>query len=81
MHKAVETFMADVVAKNPAEPQFHQAVREVLESIMPIVESNPATGRRASSNGWSSPNAPSRSGCPGSTTRARCRSTADTAWR
>src|SRR5512146_2747572 len=42
MSKAVETFMADVVAKNPAEPQFHQAVREVLESIMPIVESNPA---------------------------------------
>lgn len=40
--KQVETFMADVVAKNPAEPQFHQAVREVLESIMPIVEGSPA---------------------------------------
>ena len=26
----VEQFMADVVAKNPNEPEFHQAVREVL---------------------------------------------------
>ena len=42
MSKAVESFMADVVAKNPAEPQFHQAVREVIESVMPIVESTPA---------------------------------------
>ena len=42
MSKTVETFMADVGAKNPAEPQFHQAVREVLESIMPVVDGNPA---------------------------------------
>jgi glutamate dehydrogenase (NADP+) len=42
MSKAVESFMADVVAKNPAEPQFHQAVREVVESVMPLVESTPA---------------------------------------
>jgi glutamate dehydrogenase (NADP+) len=34
--------MADVVAKNPAEPQFHQAVKEVLESVLPIVETTPA---------------------------------------
>ncbi|OFZ78907.1 MAG: glutamate dehydrogenase [Bdellovibrionales bacterium RIFOXYD1_FULL_53_11] len=42
MSKAVEAFMSDVIAKNPVEPQFHQAVREVVESIHPIVESNPA---------------------------------------
>jgi glutamate dehydrogenase (NADP+) len=42
MSKAVDAFMADVIAKNPVEPQFHQAVREVVESILPIVESNPA---------------------------------------
>jgi len=42
MSNAVESFMADVIAKNPAEPQFHQAVREVLESVMPIVETTPA---------------------------------------
>ncbi len=42
MSKAVDAFMADVIAKNPAEPQFHQAVREVVESVMPIVEATPS---------------------------------------
>ena len=40
--KAVESFMAEVIAKNPSEPQFHQAVQEVVESVMPIVETTPA---------------------------------------
>jgi glutamate dehydrogenase/leucine dehydrogenase len=39
---SVEDFMADVVAKNPGQPEFHQAVREVVESVMPIVEANGA---------------------------------------
>jgi glutamate dehydrogenase (NADP+) len=38
----VESMMADLVAKNPAEPQFHQAVREVLESVMPLIDAVPA---------------------------------------
>ena len=42
MSKAVDAFMADLVAKNPAEPQFHQAAREVVESVMPLVDSTPA---------------------------------------
>ncbi|MCU0835635.1 MAG: NADP-specific glutamate dehydrogenase [Chromatiaceae bacterium] len=33
--------MAEVVAKNPNEPEFHQAVREVLASVYPIVEARP----------------------------------------
>jgi glutamate dehydrogenase (NADP+) len=33
----VEKFMADVVRRNPAEPEFHQAVREVADSVMPLV--------------------------------------------
>ena len=40
--KAVEQFMADVVARNPNEPEFHQAVREVLASVYPVVDANPA---------------------------------------
>jgi glutamate dehydrogenase (NADP+) len=39
--QAVERFMAEVAAKNPNEPEFHQAVREVLASVYPIVEANP----------------------------------------
>ncbi len=33
--------MEKVIARNPAEPEFHQAVREVLESLEPVIESRP----------------------------------------
>ena len=29
-----------VVAQNPGEPEFHQAVKEVLESLRVVVEAN-----------------------------------------
>lgn len=29
-----------IVKKNPAEPEFHQAVKEVLESLRPVIEAN-----------------------------------------
>ena len=29
-----------VVKKNPGEPEFHQAVKEVLDSLRPVVEAN-----------------------------------------
>jgi len=38
---AVDEFMEQVVAKNPGEVEFHQAVQEVVASVMPVVESNP----------------------------------------
>lgn len=37
VHIAVELFMKDIVARNPHELEFHQAVREVAESVMPLV--------------------------------------------
>ena len=40
--KSVTQFMDQVIAKNPGEKEFHQAVHEVVESVMPIVEANPA---------------------------------------
>ncbi len=33
--------MEEVKAKNPAEPEFHQAVHEVLESLEPVLERHP----------------------------------------
>ncbi|MBR2651048.1 MAG: NADP-specific glutamate dehydrogenase [Clostridia bacterium] len=33
--------MARVEARNPGEPEFHQTVREVLESIEPVLEARP----------------------------------------
>jgi glutamate dehydrogenase/leucine dehydrogenase len=37
----VDAFMAKVIAKNPSEPEFLQAVREVVESLMPFIDENP----------------------------------------
>ena len=39
--KIVEDFMAQVIAKNPGEVEFHQAVLEVAESLLPFIEENP----------------------------------------
>src|SRR4030042_6700871 len=41
MSKKIDEFMAKVIEKNPGEPEFHQAVREVVESVMPFIEKNP----------------------------------------
>jgi glutamate dehydrogenase (NADP+) len=41
MDPNVEKFMANIVAKNPGEPEFHQAVEEVAESLLPFIEENP----------------------------------------
>jgi glutamate dehydrogenase (NADP+) len=37
----VEAFMQKIIEKNPGESEFHQAVREVAESLMPFLEENP----------------------------------------
>ncbi|MFH1201589.1 MAG: NADP-specific glutamate dehydrogenase [Candidatus Omnitrophota bacterium] len=41
MKNKIEEFMAKVIAKNPGEVEFHQAVREVVESVTPFIEKNP----------------------------------------
>ena len=37
-----------VVKKNPGEPEFHQTVKEVLESLRPVIEQNEEKYRKAS---------------------------------
>jgi glutamate dehydrogenase (NADP+) len=37
----VQQIIADVKAKNPAEPEFHQAVTEVCESLEPVLDRHP----------------------------------------
>ena len=34
----IDEVLEQVVAKNPAEPEFHQAVKEVLESLRVVVD-------------------------------------------
>jgi glutamate dehydrogenase (NADP+) len=41
MNDYVEFLLADVKAKNPSEPEFHQAVEEVLESLTVVLERHP----------------------------------------
>src|SRR5512136_212460 len=41
MEKSVEEFMIKVKEKNPGEKEFHQAVQEVVESLMPFIVKNP----------------------------------------
>ncbi|OZV74294.1 glutamate dehydrogenase [Micromonospora echinospora] len=37
----IETIFADVVRRNPGEAEFHQAVREVLDSVVPALARHP----------------------------------------
>ncbi len=39
--KKLNDFMAKVIAKNPSEVEFHQAVHEVVSSLIPFVEEHP----------------------------------------
>jgi glutamate dehydrogenase (NADP+) len=41
MRDYVAELMAEVKAKNPAEPEFHQAVQEVLDSLTIVLEQHP----------------------------------------
>ena len=41
MDKNVETFMEYIVERNPGEKEFHQAVQEVVESILPYINKHP----------------------------------------
>jgi glutamate dehydrogenase (NADP+) len=39
--KILSNVMEQVIKRNPGEPEFHQAVREVLESLEPVAEKHP----------------------------------------
>ncbi|MGB2705334.1 MAG: NADP-specific glutamate dehydrogenase [Candidatus Omnitrophota bacterium] len=41
MAEGMQDFMKKVIEKNPDETEFHQAVQEVIESVMPFLEKNP----------------------------------------
>jgi glutamate dehydrogenase (NADP+) len=41
MEAKVKQFMDEVIALNPGEKEFHQAVQEVAEKLIPFIEENP----------------------------------------
>jgi glutamate dehydrogenase (NADP+) len=40
----VQKFLAEVKSKNPAEPEFHQVVKDLAESLSPVLERHPHYG-------------------------------------
>ena len=62
--------MERVVRRNPAEPEFHQAVQEVLTSLVPVVEAKPESIKEGVMDCLVSRSGSSSSGCPGRTIRA-----------
>lgn len=46
-HNDLEKFMRGVEQRNPAQPEFHQAVREVMADIFPFVREHPRYGEDA----------------------------------
>ena len=41
MDNSLNSYMEKVISRNPSQPEFHQAVEEVLESIWPFLDKNP----------------------------------------
>ena len=41
MDNAIKTIYETVIARDPDQPEFHQAVEEVLESLGPVISENP----------------------------------------
>jgi len=41
MANKADAFMEKLIATHPGEPEFHQAVREVVESLIPVIDRHP----------------------------------------
>ena len=41
VHEEVNQFMEQLIARNPGEAEFHQAVQEVAETVIPFIMENP----------------------------------------
>jgi len=37
----MKTVYDSVIARDPNQPEFHQAVEEVLDSLVPVIKANP----------------------------------------
>ncbi len=75
----VDNVIEQVKEKNPNEPEFIQAVTEVLTSLKPVIESNPAYEKAGLLERIVEPERVVMFRVPGWTTRATCTSTAATA--
>ena len=75
----LDDFMDDIVSRNPGEEEFHQAVREVAEKVIPFVKEHPKydEARILDPDDRAGPD-PRLPGLLGGRRRARCGSTGAT---
>jgi len=73
MSQQAAAFMENVIARNPSEIEFHQAVEEVVESVWPVLDKRPEYRKAKIMERLVEPERVIMFACPGSTTRARCR--------
>lgn len=77
----ISDFMSRIEAKNPNEPEFHQAVHEVVESLAPYIIENPVLMKMKVLERIAEPERVIISACRGSMTKAKWKSTAVSACR
>ncbi len=68
----LDQFLQDVAARNPGQPEFLQAVTEVMESLWPFIEKNPKYADNALLERLVEPERIINSASAGWMTRARC---------
>ncbi|MEK0264964.1 hypothetical protein QT383_00225 [Stenotrophomonas rhizophila] len=51
-HRSSADFLNHVAQRDPHQPEFLQAVKEVIQSLWPFLERNPATWNKACWSGW-----------------------------
>jgi glutamate dehydrogenase (NADP+) len=81
MIESVESFLARLKKRDPDQPEFHQAVEEVLRSLWPFLEANPHYLTSGILERMVEPERACCSACRGSMIRARSRSIAVSASR
>ena len=50
--QSLDDFLRGVAARDPQQPEFMQAVQEVMLSLWPFIESTPTTPSTPSSSAW-----------------------------
>jgi glutamate dehydrogenase (NADP+) len=54
-YASVHDFLTQVADRNPGQPEFLQAVTEVMESLWPFISTHPKYAEQGCWTAWSSP--------------------------
>ena len=65
MNAGIDKFMEELKSRTPGENEFHQAVREVIETVWDVYDANQDTNRPKYWSAWLNLSGPSCSAYPG----------------